>query len=103
MGQECNTYLTHVYRQPQNTERPELKHKDQELSANIVSFISCRSRLTIMLTGAASGEKGRGGGGGQVRLPDVNTRRLVGIEVQVGMLFQINGGYGRGWRLGVCE
>ena len=46
------------------------------LSANIVAFISCRSRLTIMLPSSARGEKRSGGGGGQGRLPDINTRRL---------------------------
>ena len=49
----CNTYLTHVCRQPGSIERSERRHRKQEHSVNTLSFISFRSRLTIMLAGAA--------------------------------------------------
>ena len=57
----------------------------QELSANTVAFISCRNRLTKVLVGAAREEKESKGGGGQVRLLNVN------------MPFEIDGGHGHGW------
>ena len=38
--EECNTYLTHVCRYSFSIERSRWKHKDQELSANTVTFIS---------------------------------------------------------------
>ena len=48
--------------------------------SHTVGFISCRSRLTKMLAGAARGETGCKGGGGQVRLSDVDTRELAGFQ-----------------------
>ena len=48
----------------------------KELSANTVAFISCRNRLTNVCAGAARGKKGSKDGESQVRLPDVDTRRL---------------------------
>ena len=59
------------------------KHKDQELSANTVAFISCRGILTIVLAGAIRGEKVCGGGGGRVRLIDVDTGRLLGLKYEL--------------------
>ena len=60
----------------------------KELSAN-VAFISCRSRLTNVCTGATKGEKRNKGGGGPVKLLDTD-----GIEVKVDMPFQIGSGHG---------
>ena len=51
----------------------------KELSANAVTFISCR-RPNKVFTGAARGEKGSKGRGGQVRLSDVYTGRLSGLK-----------------------
>ena len=50
-----------------------------ELSASTVAFISCRGRLTKMLAGAARAETGSKGGGGRVRLSDVDTWELAGF------------------------
>ena len=69
----------------------------------IGAFIICRSRLTKVLAGTARGETGSKGGGGQVRLSDVNTWELVGFSKLVDMSLHIGGGHGRGWHLGVCE
>jgi hypothetical protein len=44
------------------------KEYKMELSASTVVFISSRGRLTEVLAGAARGETGSKGGGGQVRL-----------------------------------
>ena len=44
-----------------------------------MTFMSCRGRLTKVLAGAARGETGSEGGGGQVRLLDVDTRELAGF------------------------
>jgi hypothetical protein len=46
---------------------------NSELSANTVAFIGSRIRLTKVLAGAARGEMGSKGGGGRVRLSDVDT------------------------------
>ena len=43
-------------------------------------FISCRSRLNKLLAGAARGEMGSNGGGGRVRLLDVDTWELAGFQ-----------------------
>ena len=45
-----------------------------ELSTSTVAFISCRGRLTKVLAGAARGEMGSKGGGGRVKLSDVDPR-----------------------------
>ena len=45
---------------------------EKELSANTVTFISCRCRLTKVLAGAAREEIGSKGGEGRVRLLDVD-------------------------------
>jgi hypothetical protein len=47
-----------------------------------VAFINCRSTLTKVL-GAVTGEKGSKGGGGQVRLPDVDTGRLSRLKYKL--------------------
>jgi len=52
---ECDIYLTQVCRYLCSVERSRWKHKDQELSANTVVFVSCRNRLTIVLAGAIRG------------------------------------------------
>ena len=44
------------------------KMKYKEFSANTVTFICCRSTLTIKLAGAARGEKGSKDGGGLLRI-----------------------------------
>ena len=43
------------------------------------AFISCRGRLTKVLAGAAREEMGSKGGGGRVRLSDVDTWKLTGF------------------------
>ena len=48
-----------------------------------MAFISCRSRLTKVLAGATKGEKGSKGGGGRVRLPDVDTGRLSVLKYKL--------------------
>jgi hypothetical protein len=88
-GDDCNAYLIHACRQPQIVERSEWEHTKQELLANTVAFISCRSRLTIILVGAAKGEKGNGGGGGQVKLPDVNTEKLSDLKYELVCHFKL--------------
>ena len=51
-----------------------------------------------MLADAARREKRSKDGGGQVRLPDVDTRRLSGLKYKlINMLFQIGGRHGRRW------
>ena len=45
-----------------------------------MAFISCRGRLTKVLAGSARGETGSKGGGGRVRLSDVDTRELAGFQ-----------------------
>ena len=62
--EECNTYLTHVYRHHWCRENP-VKRYNIKLSANTVAFISCRLRLTKVLAGAASEEKGSKGRGAE--------------------------------------
>ena len=54
-----------------------------ELAAKTVAFISCRGRLTIMLASATRGKKGSRDGGSKVRLPDVDTERLLELNVLV--------------------
>ena len=54
--------------------------KYKELSANTAAFISCRRRLTKVLAGDTRREKGSKGGGGRVRLSDVDTWRLSGLK-----------------------
>ena len=53
-----------------------------ELSAITVTFISWRGRLTKVLAGAARGETGSKGGGGQVRLSNVELAGFPGIKIQ---------------------
>ena len=50
--------------------------KYEELSANTVAFISCRRRLTKVSAGATKGEERKWEWGVQVRLSNVDTRRL---------------------------
>ena len=50
-----------------------------------------------MLAGATWGKKRIGVGEDQVRLQDVDTRRMSRLKLRVGMPFQIGGGSGRGW------
>ena len=45
-----------------------------------MAFISCRGRLTKVLAGAAREQTGSKGGGGRVRLSDVDTRKLAGFQ-----------------------
>ena len=55
----------------------------KELSVNTVAYIGCRCRLTKMLIGAARGGKGSKGRGGEVRLRNVDTRRLMGLKYKL--------------------
>ena len=55
----------------------------KEVSANTVAFISCRSRLVKVLAGAAREEKGSMGQECQVKLLDVDTRRLSGLKYKL--------------------
>jgi hypothetical protein len=57
-----------------------------------VVFVSGRSRLTKVLTGAASREKGNKGGRGQVRLLDVDTGRLLGLKNTLICRFKLTAG-----------
>ena len=50
-----------------------------ELSVSTVAFISWSGRLTEVLAGAARGETGSKGGGGQLRLSNVDTWELAGF------------------------
>ena len=45
-----------------------------------MAFIGSRGRLTKVLVGATKGETGSKGGGGRVKLSDVDTRELVGFQ-----------------------
>ena len=56
-----------------------------------------------MLAGAARGKTVSKGGGGPVRLLDVNTSELAGILKPVDMPFHVGSGHGSGWYPGVCE
>ena len=55
-----------------------------------------------MLADAARGETGSEGGGGPVRLSDVDTWELAGFQ-KVDTLFHVGGGRSQGWYLGVYE
>jgi hypothetical protein len=48
-----------------------------------VVFISCRSILTKVLTGATRGETGSKGEGVRVRLSDVDTKELTGFQKEL--------------------
>ena len=48
----------HLYAPAMSTASNQVGKKIKELSVNTVAFISCRSRLTKVLAGAAKGEKG---------------------------------------------
>ena len=50
-GEGSDTYLTHVCRMLQSVDGLERMDKKLELSVNSVDFISCRSRLTVLLAG----------------------------------------------------
>ena len=50
--EKSNTYLTNVYRLPQSIGSPEKERENRSFQPTL-AFISCRSRLTIMLAGAA--------------------------------------------------
>ena len=52
-GRKSDAYLANVCRLPQNIESIERIDKNQRVLANAVSFVNCRSRLTIMPAGAA--------------------------------------------------
>ena len=56
------------------------KDNKLKLSASTVAFISYRCRLTKVLAGAAKGEMGSKGGGGRMRLLDVDTWELAGFH-----------------------
>ena len=45
-----------------------------------MAFISCRGRLTKVLVGTTRGETGSKGGGGRVRLSDVDTKKTAGFQ-----------------------
>ena len=75
-------------------ERPGEKIKYKELSVNTVAFISCGITLTEVLAGATRGKKGSKGGGGRVRLLNVDTRRLSGLKYKLICYFQIGSGHG---------
>ena len=63
-GERSDAYLTQICRFPRSIARASVERTDRKLerSASTVDFISCRSRLTIILTCVArgSGEKGSG-------------------------------------------
>ena len=63
--------------------------KFKELSDNTVAFISCRNKLTKVLAGATKGENGSKGGGGQVRLSDFDTGRLLGLKYKLICRFKL--------------
>ena len=46
---------------------------------------------------------GSKGGGGPVRLSNVDTMEIGGISKLVNTLFHVGGGYGQGWYPGVYE
>ena len=48
-----------------------------------MALISCRGRLTKVLAGTTRGERGSKGGGGRVRLLDVDTRELTGFQKEL--------------------
>ena len=80
-------HLPDTYLQLQIIDKWKRTHRKWELSANTVAFISCRSRLTIMLAGATRwrGEVGEAEWGYHMLiLGDVR------IKVWVGMQFQIS-------------
>ena len=54
-----------------------------------MALISCRSRLTKVCAGAAIGEKGSKGEVGRVRLPDVDTGRLLGLKYKLMCHFKL--------------
>ena len=67
-----------------------------------------RIELRVMLAGATrSGkiERERRVEGGEVEwvLADFCARKLSGLQGKVGMLFQIGGGYGKGWSLWITR
>ena len=69
-GEMIKTWLN-VCRYLYSIKRLRCKHKDWELSANTVAFVSCRSRLTIMLAGASIGRREGGWGGREILLSPV--------------------------------
>ena len=64
--------------------------------ANTVAFINCRGRLTIMLAAAARGKKRSGIGENQVRLLDIDTRRLLGFKDELVCHSELAADIGRG-------
>ena len=48
-----------------------------------MAFVSCRSILTKVLAGATREKMGSKGGGGRVRLLDVDTWELAGFQNQL--------------------
>jgi hypothetical protein len=54
-----------------------------------VAFFSCGHTLTVTLAGAAREEKGNGGGGSIVRLPVVDTERVLGLKNEVVCHFEM--------------
>ena len=73
LTEKSNSYLTLVCR---------LTRKEQELSANTVTFIGCRR---IMLADAARGVVRRS----RVRLTDVDTGRLFGFKYKLVCYFKL--------------
>ena len=73
----------------EQTDHDKVNIKDFELSASTVAFISCRGRLTKVLADAARGEKGSKGGVGQVRLSNVDTRRLMEFQYKLIYCFKL--------------
>ena len=67
-----------------------------------MAFISCRRRLTKVLAGGAIGKKGSMGGGGRVRLPDIDSRRLSGLKYLLICRFKLAADM-VGVASGVCE
>jgi len=58
--EKSDTYLIHICRLPQSVKSLERPYEKLELSDNTVAFISCRSRLAIMLADVARGQWGKG-------------------------------------------
>ena len=54
-----------------------------------MAFISCRNRLTKVLVFATREEKGTKDGGGQMRLPDIDTGGLSGLKYKLVCHFKL--------------
>ena len=51
-----------------------------------MAFIICRGRLTSVLAGAARGGMGSKGGGGRMKLSDVDIQELAGFQNELFIL-----------------